>query len=83
MGVRFSPGLQIRWNGDVDMLKFLRESREELKKVVWPPRDEVLNMTIVVLAAVFLISAVLFGIDRSFEAIFDGILRMAGGSRPS
>lgn len=65
------------------MIKFLRESREELRKVVWPPKDEVLNMTIVVLVAVFIISIVLFGIDRSFEAIFDGLIRLAGGHDPS
>lgn len=58
------------------MLKFLKESREELRKVVWPGREEVLNSAMVVLAAVILISLFLFGIDRLFEVVFDSLVKL-------
>ncbi len=61
------------------MLKFLKESREELKKVVWPSRDEVLNSTLVVLAAVIIISLFLYGVDNVFERLFDSVVRLGTG----
>ncbi len=61
------------------MLDFLRETREELKKVVWPSRDEVLGSTLVVLAAVILISIFLFIVDHGFEAIFNWLVRWGTG----
>lgn len=61
------------------MLKFLKESREELKKVVWPSREEVLNSTIVVLVAVAIISVFLFGVDSVFEWLFDRLIEWGTG----
>ncbi len=63
------------------MLKFLKESREELKKVVWPSREEVLNSTIVVLAATAIISMFLFGVDNVFETLFDALIELGTGAR--
>jgi preprotein translocase subunit SecE len=63
------------------MLKFLKESREELKKVVWPSREEVLNSTIVVLAAVAIISVFLFFVDNAFEWMFDSLIELGTGVR--
>ena len=59
------------------MLKFLKESKEELMKVVWPGRDEVFTSTIVVLAAVIVISLFLYGIDNIFEKLFNLFIRLA------
>ncbi|MDH5657142.1 MAG: preprotein translocase subunit SecE [Spirochaetia bacterium] len=53
------------------MLKFFKESKEELSKVVWPGRDEVFSSTIVVLIAVIVISLFLFFTDWTFEKIFN------------
>ncbi|HMU82465.1 MAG TPA: preprotein translocase subunit SecE [Leptospiraceae bacterium] len=61
------------------MLKFLKESREELRKVVWPSKEEVMNSTLVVLGAVVLISLFLFSIDRMFSAMFDALIRLGSG----
>lgn len=52
------------------LLKFLKETREELKHVVWPKRDEVVRSTIVVLWSVLIISLALYGVDRMLEQIF-------------
>jgi len=63
------------------MFKFLKESREELRKVVWPSREEVLNSTIVVLGAVAVISVFLFVTDSVFEAIFDALISLGTGGQ--
>jgi preprotein translocase subunit SecE len=44
--------------------EFLVESRFELRKVVWPTRQEALQTTWVVMIAVVLISLLLFGFDQ-------------------
>lgn len=61
-------------------MSFLKDSREELKKVVWPSREEVLNSTIVVLGAVIFISLFLFLVDKTFESMFDTLVRLGAGS---
>ncbi len=81
-GVRFSPGLH-RFPRVFKMFKFIKESREELKKVVWPSKDEVMNMTVVVLVAVFVISIFLFTVDRGFESIFDALVKLGTGGKSS
>ena len=43
--------------------EFLSESRFELRKVVWPTRQETTRMTWVVIAVVIIISLVLAGFD--------------------
>jgi len=44
-------------------LGFARESRVELRKVVWPTRQETMQTTLVVGAMVVLIALLLWGID--------------------
>ncbi|MCB1327872.1 MAG: preprotein translocase subunit SecE [Leptospiraceae bacterium] len=58
------------------MLKFIKESREELRNVVWPSREEVLNSTIVVLGAVVMASMFLYGIDNLFELVFNMLVEI-------
>ena len=53
------------------MLQFLKECREELRKVAWPDREEVLNSTVVILIAVVIISILLFFMDSVFENLFN------------
>jgi preprotein translocase subunit SecE len=49
---------------------FVRESRDELKKVTWPERDEVTSFTIVVVVSVVLVALFLGLIDTLFSSIF-------------
>jgi preprotein translocase subunit SecE len=44
-------------------LAFFSEVRGELRKVAWPTRQEVINSTIVVLIAVVVMTALIFGFD--------------------
>lgn len=57
------------------VVRFLRETRSELKKVVWPTRREALNMTAIVLAVTLLMAAGLGVIDWLFTRLFALVVR--------
>ena len=46
---------------------FLREVRGELRRVAWPTRPETLNSAVVVLVAVVVLTAAIFGLDTAFS----------------
>ncbi len=60
--------------------QFFKESREELRKVAWPSREEVLGSTLVVLGTVLIISIFLFTLDHVFESAFDALIKLGTGS---
>ena len=47
--------------------QFLKEVRQELKKVIWPTRQELVTYTIVVLVTVTVLTAFVFGLDVVFS----------------
>jgi preprotein translocase subunit SecE len=53
--------------------QFLKEVRQELKKVAWPTRQEVFAYTVVVLVAVVVLTSLVFGMDLLFSK---GVLRV-------
>jgi preprotein translocase subunit SecE len=55
--------------------QFLREVRQELKKVAWPTRRELLSYTLVVLVSVIVLTSFVFGLDF---VISKGILVVFG-----
>ena len=55
--------------------RWFREMKSELKKVVWPSKEDTRKNTIVVLVVVIIAAAVLFILD----AIFGGILGLVIG----
>jgi len=56
--------------------QFIREVRQELKKVNWPTRRELLTYTTVVLVTVVVLTSLVFGIDfvvgKAVLAVFGG-----------
>ena len=46
--------------------EYVRQVRGELRKVAWPTRAEVANYSLVVLVALVLLTAVIFGLDFLF-----------------
>jgi preprotein translocase subunit SecE len=56
--------------------QFLREVRQELKKVAWPSRKELFAYTIVVLVSVVVLTSFVFGLDF---LISKGVLFVFGG----
>jgi len=58
--------------------QFVREVRQELKKVAWPSHQELTTYTVVVLATTTVLTLVIFGMDWVFKAGFIKILERAG-----
>ncbi|HET7235767.1 MAG TPA: preprotein translocase subunit SecE [Actinomycetota bacterium] len=47
--------------------QFLKEVRQELKKVIWPTRRELGTYTVVVLVTVIVLTSYVFGLDVLFS----------------
>jgi len=48
------------------LVAFLREVRQELRRVAWPSRRELLSYSLVVLVVVTLLTLYVFGLDQAF-----------------
>ena len=48
---------------------FWKDFKAELKKVIWPTRNQVVNSTIIIIVIVLLITAIVFVLDLAFEAL--------------
>lgn len=57
------------------LFDFVRESREELKKVTWPEKDEVSNFTIVVIVTLIIVSVFLAFVDFFLNQIIEMMVR--------
>ena len=55
--------------------QFLKEVRQELKKVNWPTRQALVAYTVVVLVSVVVLTSFVFGLDYVFSK---GVLRIFG-----
>jgi len=56
------------------LVTYILETRTELKKVVWPTRDQAINLTVVVLTVVLVMTGILWGIDAVFAQFFKLLL---------
>ena len=52
------------------VFQFFKESRAELKKVVWPTRDDVVSSIKVVIISTILVAVILGLLDLGFTALF-------------
>jgi len=57
------------------IIQFVKESREELKKVSWPERDEVSALTMVVLITVIITSLFLWLVDATLMKIVSLVMK--------
>lgn len=48
---------------------FWKDFKAELKKVIWPTRSQVVNNTIIVIAIVLIVTAIVFVLDLAFESL--------------
>jgi preprotein translocase subunit SecE len=55
----------------VGPVQYLREVREEMRKVAWPGREEVVRYSIIVTATVVLFTAFVGGIDYALGYVTD------------
>ena len=58
--------------------QFLREVKQELKKVTWPSRKDTLAGTVVVLFAVFVIALFLGIVDWNLSKLINLVLKARG-----
>jgi len=56
------------------IIKYLKETRTELKKVSWPSRQEATNLSLIVLAVTAFMALLLGLIDYIFAKLFELIL---------
>ncbi len=72
-----SPGIQRASAGPERLISFLKDVRQEMRKVITPTRDEVQSTTIVVIVTVFIFAAFFelvdvvlgTGIDKIFSSL--------------
>jgi len=53
---------------------FLNEAVDELKKVVWPSRDDVVDSTLVVISVTFMVSFFLWIVDIGLQKMLSFII---------
>jgi len=58
------------------VVRYLRETRADLKKVTWPTRPEATKLTIIVLIVVAFMSALLGTLDYIFSRVMGFIISL-------
>ncbi|MDR1668957.1 MAG: preprotein translocase subunit SecE [Oscillospiraceae bacterium] len=59
--------------------RWFRETKSELKKVVWPTRKQLINNTAIVLVALVVVGVAIAGLDRAFIEIIHRFLPFVFG----
>ena len=52
------------------VFQFIKESRAELKKVVWPTKDDVISSIKVVIISTVIVAVILGALDLGFTELF-------------
>jgi preprotein translocase subunit SecE len=66
-------------SGPQRLVEFLKDTRQEMRKVVTPTRDEVRNNTVIVIGTVFVFAAYFALIDNTLGRLIDrGLLKLTG-----
>lgn len=56
-------------------IAYLKESRAEFEKVIWPTRQEAMRLTILVLIVAVIVGAYIAGLDAVLTKFVDRFLR--------
>ena len=56
-------------------MDFINDSREELRKVTWPGRDEVTNFTGIVIITLVVMSIFLWAIDSTLMTLIKKVMK--------
>lgn len=56
------------------LIRYLKETRAELKKVIWPSREEALRLTLVVITTILVMAVVLGLLDYIYSKLIDLII---------
>lgn len=60
------------------VVKFFKDLKSELKKVVWPSRKTVVNNTGVVLAVMLIVGLFLTGVDTALGFVVEKLISIGG-----
>ncbi len=63
----------------INPLNYIKESKAELDKVIWPTRQETLRLTVVVLVVAVIVGAYIAGLDALFTKVTERLLRLPLG----
>ncbi|SDA15335.1 preprotein translocase subunit SecE [Ruminococcus sp. YE71] len=58
--------------------KYFKDLRSEIKKVVWPSREKVVNNTGIVIGVMLVCGLLLFAIDSSLSFAINALLNIGG-----
>ena len=58
------------------IIKYIRDSKEELLKVTWPSKEKTINSTILVISVSIAIAAFLGGLDYGFNKLLEYVLKV-------
>jgi preprotein translocase subunit SecE len=61
-------------SSDNRLIRYLKETRAELRKVTWPTRQEATNLTLIVLGVTFAMALMLGAVDFVFTKLFELII---------
>jgi preprotein translocase subunit SecE len=56
------------------VVEYIEDTRAEMRKVVWPTREEAMNLTVVVLFVTIIMTIILGGIDFVFAQLLEFVL---------
>ena len=57
--------------------RFFKDLKGEAKKVVWPSKKQVINNTLIVLAAMLVVGLFIWGLDSVLGFVFQTLLKNA------
>lgn len=58
-----------------DFKKFFMEIKGELRKVIWPDRNQLINNTLTVLSACVIVGAIIWVADIGFEKVYQFVFK--------
>ena len=67
---RPTPPVAPRAMGRVNPITFLQETVSELRKAVWPSKEETSRLTVIVIVLAVAVGVFLGGLDRFFDFAF-------------
>ena len=74
------PGFVARMKGfGANIAKFFRDTKSELKKVVWPTGKQVVNNVLITLACVVVVGVFIWIFDLGGNLIVEGIISLVKG----
>jgi len=56
------------------VVKYIKETVQELKKVTWPSKDELIGSTIVTIFVTLVLSLFIFGVDQVLSRLMSVVL---------